>query len=102
MVNVFHRSFMKEEVINEDSTNYKATDVNSKTWLFDIKILLGRNIKQTLRNPLLFKSIVIELITVSLLIGGLYFKLGKKTYESDWLAVQGIVYFMSMASILVL
>lgn len=64
--------------------------------------LIQRNFLNTLRNPMLLRSKIFQGIFVSLLVGGLFFGIGKKDYTNylDWLSITGFLFFMTISGLM--
>jgi hypothetical protein len=64
--------------------------------------LVKRDLKNTLRNPMLFKSRFIQSLVLGLYVGGVFFALGQDDYtnQNNWFAIEGFFFFMNISSMM--
>jgi ATP-binding cassette, subfamily G (WHITE), eye pigment precursor transporter len=74
----------------------------SLSWATTYCVLLGRDIKNILRNPMLIKSRIFQTILQSIYVGGLYCNIGHK-YEDTitWHALTGFFYFLALNAVFI-
>lgn len=63
---------------------------------------MSRDFKNILRNPMLFKSRIIQSVILGLYVGGVYFGAGERDYlvKTNWYAIIGFFFFMCIASLM--
>ena len=71
--------------------------------LMTYKVLLGRDFKNVIRNPLLIKSRIFQTIFISIYIAGAYYKFsGDYTNQISWHKYTGFFFFMSISMMIAL
>jgi len=65
--------------------------------------LIFRSLINTLRNPILLRSKILQSIFMALFVGGLFFDIGTKDYTQStyWQSITGFLFFLTMNSLLV-
>lgn len=63
-----------------------------------LKQLIKRDIINIIRNPILVKSRIIQVIILTIYIGGLYFNAGRKDYTDpiNWNTIAGFFFFITL------
>ena len=63
-----------------------------------LKCLLQRDLLNLLRNPMILKARVVQMIFIAVLLGGLYWKIGTRDYTNltYWNAITGCFFFATM------
>lgn len=63
-----------------------------------LAVLLKRDVLNTLRNPLLAKARIFQIIFMAIFTGGLYFNVGNKDYTEpiSWSTVTGYFFFIGV------
>jgi len=64
--------------------------------------LVKRAFFNTVRNPMLMRSKVIQGIFMGLFIGGLFFDIGTKDYilRSNWMSISGFLFFICIMALM--
>ncbi len=67
-----------------------------------LSALIKRSFLNTIRNPMLIRSKLIQGIFMSLFIGGLYFDIGTNDYRTRpfWTAISGFLFFLTISGLM--
>ena len=81
----------------ESSTRVVACKLEISFWV-QLKVLVGRDFFNFMRNPLMVGLRIVETIAVALFIGSIFYKFsGEYIEEVNWRALTGFLFFMSIA-----